>query len=151
MPSKTSPEQQLKKKASRGKYGAKKVLYQGMIFDSTLECNCYKALQKMQAKGLLSEIACQVPIALLSSTGVRVGNAVIDFRVTLTSGVHCLVEAKGVETALWRWKKKHVVADSGLPLVMITSRNLYDIEKVVMSLGRSETKVKRKKAVTKGK
>lgn len=50
---------------NRSKYGAKKVEYNGMVFDSKRECRRYKELEILQQLGAISELRTQVKFVLI--------------------------------------------------------------------------------------
>lgn len=50
---------------NRSKYGAKKVEYNGMVFDSKRECRRYKELEILQQIGAISELRTQVKFVLI--------------------------------------------------------------------------------------
>lgn len=50
---------------NRSKYGAKKVEYNGMVFDSKRECRRYQELEILQQIGAISELRTQVKFVLI--------------------------------------------------------------------------------------
>lgn len=115
------------------KYKSIKCTCDGFAFDSKLERDVYLALKALKAKGEISRIALQVPFALRAKDGATVGKYVADFTCVLSTGELIVVEAKGSETSLWKWKHKHFVADyPNIRLVVIFRRHIKTLSKMLV-------------------
>lgn len=65
---------------SRSKYGNKKIVYNGIKFDSRKEMNRYIELKLLQRAGKISELQLQVPFTLLEAgNGERGVKYIADF------------------------------------------------------------------------
>ena len=93
------------------KYSAKRCTFDGHNFDSQLERDCYLILKQQHDRGLISTLYLQHRFPLSSASNEPIGNYVADFLAILPNGQKIVIEAKGQETALWRWKEKHFRAD----------------------------------------
>lgn len=85
-------------------------MFEGVLYASKLERDVAMHFDLQQRMGLVSKIERQVSVPLLAPGAkvlTSVGKYVIDFRVTYSDGRVVFVEAKGVETPLWRWKYRH--------------------------------------------
>lgn len=94
------------------KYNNNKCTVDGITFDSMLEARYYQRLRLLQKAGVVKEIKLQVPFILQPSfrrlTGqlVRDIKYVADFVVTYSDGRQQVVDTKGVQTAVYKIKKK---------------------------------------------
>lgn len=94
------------------KYHNKKVIYDGIKFDSKKECKRYRELKLMERAGLVSDINIQVPFVLQESfircDGKRVRSIkyVADFTYKDKEGKLHIEDAKGVKTQVYKLKKK---------------------------------------------
>lgn len=83
-----------------GKFKSKKVEYDGMIFDSITEFQYYTVLKRMQEKGEITDLKCQVPFLLVPSfkdsygTSVRKMEYISDFTYIKDGKLH-IVDVKG--------------------------------------------------------
>jgi hypothetical protein len=92
----------------RHKYGVsprEKRTADGILFDSQLEMRVYKRLQLEKAAGVVLFFTRQSPFHLPG--GVRY---VVDFTVYYTDGSVKFIDAKGMETAEFKTKKRMVEA-----------------------------------------
>jgi hypothetical protein len=87
------------------KYHAQPVVIDGMRFPSTAEGKFYRYLKTQIAIGIVKYFLRQVPIHLPG--GVKL---VIDYLVFYTNGVVRYIDVKGVETEMFKAKKKLVEA-----------------------------------------
>lgn len=93
------------------KFNNKKVTFAGHNFDSKAELAYYKKLLRLQAAGRVEAIELQ-PVFLLqegfSKNGVehKPITYIADFKVTYTNGKVDIVDVKGVETEVFRIKRK---------------------------------------------
>lgn len=95
------------------KYKAKKVEYQGEIFDSKFECTYYVFLQELVKQGKISALQRQVKYNLLprqtDSKGKFLYHPVIyksDFEYDDTNQKHHTIDTKGMLTPDFRIKQK---------------------------------------------
>lgn len=95
------------------KYNAKKVEYQGEIFDSKFECTYYAYLQELVKKGEIKNLQRQVKYELLPRQVNEIGKFKYhpveyksDFEYDDVQGVHHTVDTKGFKTADFRIKQK---------------------------------------------
>lgn len=98
----------------KNKYGNKKVVIDGIEFDSTWEGMRYSALKIQEKAGEISNLKLQVEYSL-DVNGVHICKYVADF--VYDEGGHEVVEdAKGVKTAIYRQKKKLMKAIHGIDI-----------------------------------
>ena len=96
------------KRKSKSKYYAKKVEYDGIVFDSKLEGARYKILKQMQDRGEISELEVQVPYECVVE-GKKICKYFADFRYRCGGDV-MVEDTKGIITQVFRLKKKLVEA-----------------------------------------
>lgn len=112
------------------KYGAKKVEYNGMVFDSKRECRRYKELEILQQIGAISELRTQVKFVLIPAQreadtvgkrgGIIKGNLIerevsyiADF-VYIENGKTVVEDAKGMRTHEYILKRKMMLYFYGI-------------------------------------
>ena len=95
------------KKAGRQKYENTPTRYDGHRFDSSSECDYYKHLLKLQRAGAVQMILRQVPFHLTSNSE-NIAKYVCDFQVFYKNGTIEFVDVKGIETDMFKLKKKLV-------------------------------------------
>ena len=95
------------RRGKRGKYGNLKVILpDGTKFDSGLEFKVWQQLAAMQKLDIIEGLERQVPYRI-TINGQWVCTYYADFVYTLKeTGETCVVDAKGVRTAVYRLKKK---------------------------------------------
>ena len=115
---------------NRSKYGAKKVEYNGMVFDSKRECRRYKELQILQQIGAISELRTQVKFVLIPAQreadtvgkrgGIIKGNLIerevsyiADF-VYVENNKTVVEDAKGMRTPEYILKRKMMLYFYGI-------------------------------------
>jgi len=103
----------VQKPANKGKYGAKKVEYEGKIFDSTMEFNFFLLLISQKEKGEVLEIELQPKFLLqpkfrYKDKGIREINYKSDFKVTYADGSIIIWDVKGMLTPEFKLKWKMV-------------------------------------------
>lgn len=115
---------------NRSKYGAKKVEYNGMVFDSKRECRRYKELQILQQIGAISELRTQVKFVLIPAQreadtvgkrgGIIKGNLIerevsyiADF-VYVENDKTVVEDAKGMRTPEYILKRKMMLYFYGI-------------------------------------
>ena len=101
----------MRRSASRNKYGNKKTTAGGVTFDSKAEAMYYLGLLADKKKGFVKSIELQPKFELLpkfEKDGVKYSalKYVADFRVLLTDGREQIVDVKGVETEVFKIKRK---------------------------------------------
>lgn len=98
---------QARKRRSRNKYGAKKVEIGGYKFDSKAEGERYKHLRNIKVDDLEPH-----PKYDLHVNGVKIGTYSPDFQYRV-NGELVVEDVKGraTLTPLYRWKKKHMLAE----------------------------------------
>ncbi len=85
------------------KFNAKAVVVDGFRFDSKREAEYYRQLKILQQSGEVLFFLRQVPIHLPGNT-----RYVIDFQVFYTNGIVEFIDVKGVETEMFKLKKRQV-------------------------------------------
>lgn len=91
------------------KYKAKKVNIDGITFDSKLEGARYNHLKELESMGLISEIEIHPPFpCVVNDKKVCLYKA--DFRYKNIEGAMIVEDTKGIETPMFRLKKKLVEA-----------------------------------------
>lgn len=103
----------------RSKYDNTKVWIDGKRFDSKAEGARYWELRQMEQAGEIANLECQ-PKYVLTVQGVKIGAYVADFRYALPDGTVVVEDVKGVRTAIYRWKKRHMAAQYGIDVQEIT-------------------------------
>ena len=103
------------------KYGAKKVTWNNMVFDSKHEYARYQALMLMVKAGLISDLQRQVKYVLIpkqirnNKVAERECSYIADFVYKDTATGETIVEdAKGIKTPEYRIKKKLMLWVHGL-------------------------------------
>lgn len=91
------------------KYGAKKVKLDGITFDSKLEAARYTHLKELEAQGLISSIEIHPPYPC-EVNGKKICLYKADFRYVNSEGNTVVEDTKGIETPMFRLKKKLVEA-----------------------------------------
>lgn len=99
----------LKKAGKKNKYNARKQVYNGVKYDSTLEAKVAEDLDWRLRSGELVEVKRQVKIPLRVA-GVLICTYYCDFRTVDRHRQVTYVEAKGLEMPLWQVKKKLFLA-----------------------------------------
>lgn len=92
------------------KYGAKKTTYNNRRYDSKLEARVAQELDLRLKSGEFTEIIPQYRIQLYvylpDGSRADLFNYICDFRCKRSDDTYLLVEAKGVETSVFRVKKR---------------------------------------------
>jgi hypothetical protein len=101
------------------KYGAKKTDFNGRKYDSKFEAGVAQELDLRLKAGDIQAVEPQykVEMWIYREDGRRafmVGHK-IDFRITLNDGSYELIEAKGMETQDYKWRRK-LLEELWLPL-----------------------------------
>ena len=111
--------------AKGNKYGAIKTKRGGITFDSKGESQRYAFLVQMEKAGHISNLERQVVFELHAQGGGIVGKYIADFSY-ISGGEVVIEDFKGLKTALFRWKAKHLFAEYG-KMVKITKKYNDDI------------------------
>ena len=98
---------------TRNKYRAAPTVVDGIRFASKRESEVYSGLKVLERAGKISGLLLQFKYDLYAMGGKRVGEYRADF-VFKENGQMKAVDVKGCDTALSRWKRKHVAAQYGL-------------------------------------
>lgn len=96
------------------KYRNQKVVVDGYQFDSKLEAKRYQELQLLQKSGAISELEFHKHWDL-HVNNIMIGYYEADFTYRENGNI-VIEDAKGVMTPLYRWKKKHVLAEYGIEI-----------------------------------
>lgn len=105
------------------KFNAKRTVIDGFTFASQAEARRYSELLLLQRARKLQNLELQPPFDLkvVGARGVvKIGRYVADFRYDLPNGESVVEDVKGMKTALYRLKKKHVEAQYGITITEIT-------------------------------
>jgi hypothetical protein len=106
---------------ARSKYGARPVTVDGIRFASGREARRYAELKLLERVGQIWDLTLQAEFALhvrASQAAYRIGVYRADFVYRTPEGT-VVEDAKGVRTALYRWKKKHVELEYGVRIVEV--------------------------------
>jgi len=93
---------------SKSKYGNKKVVIDGIKFDSKREAQRYGALQLMLKAGLISNLRMQVPYQFKINEE-KIFKYIADF-VYEDNGKEVIEDVKGVATPVYKLKKQIIEA-----------------------------------------
>lgn len=104
----SSKEYQAKSsKTKRNKYGAKRTLVDGILFDSKAEASYYSMLKMREKAGEVSAVELQRPFSLLGPKGELICTYKADFCFwDHKADKFRVVDVKGVETAVFKLKRK---------------------------------------------
>ena len=100
------PEGDLTRKRKKNKYGARRVIVDGIRFASQFESEIYLELKKRERAGEIVGLFCHVKYNLYGRDGSVVCSHEVDFLCTLPDDTKEVHEAKGAETSLWKLKRK---------------------------------------------
>jgi len=93
------------------KYRNKKCEYMGIKFDSLGERDRYIYLKSMESQGIIEELTLQ-PVFRINVHGVKICDYRGDFRY-FHNGAEVIEDFKGIETPVFKLKKKLVLAVFG--------------------------------------
>jgi hypothetical protein len=121
MPTITAAEARaLQRKPKRSKYGAQKTVLDGITFDSKAEANYYAALKLREKAGEVGGVELQRPFPLMVASGIVVGSYRADFAFwDHKEDRFRVIDVKGFDTPLSKWKRKHVKAQYGLDVEIV--------------------------------
>lgn len=106
---------------SKSKYGNKKVVLDGHIFDSQREANRYAELKLLERAGEISNLRLQVPFELIPAQRKRNGKVersckyIADF-VYYRRGIWVVEDAKGDRTDVYIIKRKLMLEKYGIEI-----------------------------------
>lgn len=106
------------------KYGNRKVIRDGIEFDSIKECQRYCELKLMQRAGVISDLQMQVPFELIPSQRIdgkvveRAVNYIADF-VYQQNGLKVVEDTKGMRTKDYIIKRKLMLHIHGIRIVEV--------------------------------
>lgn len=96
------------------KYRNKKVIIDGIRFDSKLEGERYETLKMAERAGVISDLKLQVPFEL-KVNGIQICKYIADFTY-IQNGKLVVNDAKGVQTKEFRLKQKLMLAVYGIEI-----------------------------------
>lgn len=111
------------------KYNAKKVEVDGIKFDSKVEAEYYLHLKEMEGKKEIQGFERQVKMTLQDSFylegvkgKIRAITYAIDFKITENDGSITYIDVKGIETDVFKMKRKMFMNRYRTPLVTVKKR-----------------------------
>lgn len=110
------------KEKKANKFGARRTQVDGIWFDSGAEADRYATLKLLERGGEIRDLALQPAFDLHAPGGGLVGQYRADFAYTRTADGARVVEdvkSKPTITALFRWKKKHMLAEHGITIIEV--------------------------------
>jgi len=124
-----------------GKYNAKKVVIQGVQFDSTFEGKRWMELQAMEAAGEIEGLRRQVYVYL--TAGIKM---IIDYAYLDKHNVRVWEDAKGVETAVFKLKKRLWAVYGPGPLLLSSAKcGVYQVVTPGQPVPKTKRKTKKRK------
>lgn len=94
-------------KPKRNKYGAKRTVVDGILFDSKAEASYYSMLKMREKAGDVSAVELQRPFSLLGPKGELICTYKADFCFwDHKADKFRVVDVKGVETSVFKLKRK---------------------------------------------
>lgn len=111
------------------KYNAKKVEVDGIKFDSKVEAEYYLHLKEQVDKGEIQGFERQVKMTLQDSFylegvkgKIRAITYVVDFKITEKDGSITYIDVKGIETDVFKMKRKMFMDRYRTPLITVKKR-----------------------------
>jgi len=115
-----SEYRQSTKAPKRSKYGNRKVVVDGITFDSQAEANYYAALKIREMAGEVGGVEHQRPFNILGPKGELITTYRADFAFwDFTEDKFRVIDVKGVETPMFRLKRKLVKAFLGIDVEVV--------------------------------
>ena len=103
----------------RHKFGAVATVVDGHKFPSKAEARRYQELRLLERAGKITGLRLQ-PRYDLHVNGRKIGSYVGDFEyVERHGGTTVTEDVKGMKTPMYRWKKKHLLAQWGIEITEI--------------------------------
>jgi hypothetical protein len=107
----------------RSKYGNVWTEVDGIKFQSKAEARRYSELKLLERSGEITDLILQPAYQLQcthhKSGPFNVGRYVADFSYTDSRGTWVVEDVKGIETAIFKWKRRHFEAQSGQKITII--------------------------------
>ena len=111
--------QSLLSKPKRAKYGNRKVMIDGILFDSKREAAYYSELKIREKAGEVIGVELQQPFTILIN-GFLIGTYKSDFAFwDNTAGRFRVIDVKGMDTPLSKFKRKCVKAQYGFEVEVV--------------------------------
>lgn len=101
---------------SKSKYRNIRCQFDGYKFDSKKERQRYMELKLLVKAGEIEHLQLQVPFDL-HVKGKKIGKYVADF-VYWSKGERITEDVKGVKTAIFKWKSKHMKAEYDIDIFL---------------------------------
>ena len=112
-------------KPKRSKYGNRKIMLDGILFDSIAEMNRWAKLRQWEMAGAISELKRQVPYLVCPpvrlceedrASGIKY---VVDFQYNHTTDGLVLEDVKGIDTPISRLKRRLIKHQYGLDVRIV--------------------------------
>lgn len=105
----------------QNKYKNKKVVYNGIKFDSKKEMNYYNKLKMLEKAGKIKDLRLQVPFVVLETFKLndktyKKTKYIADFVYSDEEGKYHVVDTKGVRTDVYKLKKKLMAWKYGIEI-----------------------------------
>ena len=101
---------------TRHKYKAEPTMRDGILFDSKKEAGRYGELVAAQRAGIIRDLQIHVPFQL-DVCGEQIGRYIADFVYHDREGRLVVEDTKGVRTEMYKWKKRHMLAQYDIRIV----------------------------------
>ncbi len=91
----------------------------GVVFASMREAHRYQYLRDRLSNGEIAELKIQPRFELTTRDGTGVAHVIGEYRADFSyqeAGRLVVEDAKGLRTALYQWKRKHVMAEHGIDI-----------------------------------
>jgi hypothetical protein len=103
----------------RHKFNAVPTVVDGVRFASKAEAKRYAELKLLERAGQIDRLVLQAEFPLYAKD-TKLGKYIADFYYfDRRTSQHVIEDVKGFKTPLYRWKKKHVEAEYGFPVIEI--------------------------------
>lgn len=107
------------------KYLNKKVIVDGILFDSKKEAGAYSVLKLLEKQGIISDLELQPKYELLVND-IKIGIYIADFKFYDKKKKRWRVtDVKGIQTKIFRRNKKHLKAQYGIDVEVWDSKNYF--------------------------
>lgn len=100
------------------KYRNKKVVYNGLKFDSQAEFRYFLYYKSKEDNGEIGNLRLQVPFEIVIN-GKKICKYIADFTYTDTDGKTHVIDVKGVLTPVFRLKKKLIEAQHNIEIEIV--------------------------------
>lgn len=113
----------------KNKYNAKKVKYNGIVFDSAFELKCWQHLEQFESEGKIKDLNRQIKFELLPANSVyRALTYVADFTFYVNDK-YIVADAKGLVLPEFRIKQKIFYNKYGNQIYIF--KKISDIKKII--------------------